>query len=49
MIRKPEVTTWTPPEWRGFFGNAMNGLMFAASALLFRKAGHREIPNESVA
>ena len=48
MTRKPEVTTWTPPEWRGFFGNAMNGLMFAASALLFRKAGHRETPQGSV-
>jgi hypothetical protein len=48
MIRKPEVTTWTPPEWRGFFGNAMNGLMFAASALLFRKAGLQETPHGSV-
>ena len=48
MLRKPEVTTWTPPEWRGFFGNAMNGLMFAASALLFRKADHRETPQGSV-
>ena len=48
MTRKPEVTSWTPPEWRGFFGNAMNGLMFAASALLFQKAGRRETPHGSV-
>lgn len=48
MIRKPEVTTWTPPEWRGFFGNTMNGLMFAASALLFQKAGRRETRHGSV-
>ena len=39
IIRKPEVTTWTPPELRGFAGNAFIAMLFVGSALLFRKAG----------
>ena len=37
--RNPQVASWTPPEWRGFGGNAFCIILFAASALLFRKAG----------
>ena len=42
ITRNPEVTSWTPPEWRGFGGNAFFGMLFAGSALLFRKAGRGE-------
>ena len=42
LTRNPEVTTWSPPEWRGFGGNAFFGMLFAGSALLFRKAGRVE-------
>jgi hypothetical protein len=38
VTRNPEVTSWTPPELRGFGGNAFNVMLFAGSALLFRKA-----------
>ena len=38
MTRNPEVTSWTPPEWRGFGGNAFLAVLFGGSALLFRKA-----------
>lgn len=48
MTRNPEVTTWTPPEWRGFGGNAFFGMLFAGSALLFRKAGREESPPAKV-
>jgi hypothetical protein len=37
--RNPQITTWTPPELRGFCGNTILVLLFAGSALLFRKAG----------
>ncbi len=40
--RNPEVTSWTPPELRGFGGNAFFVMLFTGSALLFRKAGHGE-------
>lgn len=40
ISRNPQVTTWTPPELRGFGGNALFAMLFAWSALLFRKAGH---------
>lgn len=40
--RNPQVTTWTPPELRGFGGNAFFAMLFAGSALLFRKAGRGE-------
>ena len=40
--RNPKVTSWTPPEWRGFGGNAFFIMLFAWSALLFRKAGRGE-------
>jgi hypothetical protein len=39
MTRNPQVTSWTAPEWRGFGGNAFFAMLFAGSALLFRKAG----------
>ena len=42
MTRNPQVTTWTPPEWRGFGGNAFLAMLFGGSALLFRKAGRGE-------
>jgi len=41
--RNPQVTSWTPPEWRGFGFNAFLGMVFAGSALLFRQAGRREL------
>ena len=42
IARNPQVTTWTPPEWRGFGGNAFFAMLFGGSALLFRKAGRGE-------
>ena len=45
LTRNPQVTSWTPPELRGFGGNAFFGLLFAGSALLFRKAGRGESAN----
>jgi hypothetical protein len=42
ITRNPEVTSWTPPELRGFGGNAFLVMMFVGSALLFRKAGREE-------
>jgi hypothetical protein len=39
ITRNPQVTSWTPPELRGFGGNAFYVMLFVASALLFRKAG----------
>ena len=42
MTRNPEVTSWTPPELRGFGGNAFFAMLFAGSALLFWKAGRAE-------
>lgn len=40
--RYPEISLWTPPEWRGVGGNAFFIMLFIASALLLRKAGSRE-------
>ena len=42
MTRNPQVASWTPPELRGFGGNAFFVLLFAVSALLFRKAASGE-------
>ncbi|MHC1764562.1 MAG: hypothetical protein AB9869_09670 [Verrucomicrobiia bacterium] len=42
ITRNPEVTTWSPPELRGFAGNAVFFMLFLGSALLFRKAGRGE-------
>ena len=42
ITRNPQVTFWTPPELRGFGGNAFFCMLFAGSALLFRKAGRGE-------
>jgi hypothetical protein len=49
MARKPQMATWTPPEWRGFSGNAVNAMLFAVSALLFRKAARDDSAPEVVA
>lgn len=38
IIRNPRATPWTPAVLRGFGANAFFVLLFAASALLFRKA-----------
>lgn len=37
--RNPPVDAWTAGVWRGFAGNACFAVLFAGSALLFRKAG----------
>lgn len=42
ITRNPQVTSWTPPELRGFVGNAIFATLFAGSAFLFRKAGRGE-------
>jgi hypothetical protein len=42
IIRNPEVTSWTPPELRGFAGNAFLVILFVGSALLFRRAARGE-------
>lgn len=42
IAQNPQVASWTPPEWRGFGGNAFFAMLFVASALLFRKAAGRE-------
>lgn len=42
LIREPEISFWTPPQLRGFAGNAVFFMLFIASALLFRQAGRRE-------
>ena len=42
ILRNPQVSSWTPPELRGFGGNALFAVLFAGSALLFRKAGRGE-------
>jgi hypothetical protein len=38
LVRNPGVTPWTPAVLRGFGGNAFFAVLFAGSALLFRKA-----------
>jgi hypothetical protein len=42
IIRNPEATPWTAAVLRGFGGNAVNVMLFVASALLFRKAARGE-------
>jgi len=42
IIRNPQVTPWTAAVLRGFGGNALNVMLFVASALLFRKAARGE-------
>jgi hypothetical protein len=39
ITRNPQVATWTPPEWRGFGGNAFVAMLFGGSVVLFRSAG----------
>jgi hypothetical protein len=39
IVRNPQLTPWTPAVLRGFGTNALLVLLFAGSALLFRKAG----------
>jgi hypothetical protein len=42
ISRNSQVTSWTPPEWRGFAGNAFFAMLFVGSALLFRKSARGE-------
>ena len=42
ITRNPQVTPWTAAVLRGFGGNAVNFMLFIASALLFRKAARGE-------
>ena len=44
VIRNPQISSWTPPEWRGFAGNAVYAILFAGSGMLFRKAGRASAP-----
>lgn len=46
--RNPQVTSWTPPELRGFGGNAFFVVLFVGSALLFRKAAQGESARDAV-
>jgi len=46
--RNPQVSSWTPPEWRGFGGNAFFVMLFVGSALLFRKAARGESAPDAV-
>jgi hypothetical protein len=39
IVRNPHATSWTPAVLRGFGANAFFVMLFAGSALLFRKAG----------
>jgi hypothetical protein len=39
IVRNPQVSPWTSPVLRGFGSNALCVMLFAGSALLFRKAG----------
>jgi hypothetical protein len=42
IVRNPQVTSWTPAVLRGFGFNAFLVMLFAGSALLFRKVGRGE-------
>ena len=42
VIRNAQVTPWTAAVLRGFAGNAVNAMLFVASALLLRKAARAE-------
>jgi hypothetical protein len=42
IAQNPQVASWSPPEWRGFGGNAFFAMLFVTSALLFQKAARRE-------
>lgn len=44
IARNPQVTTWTPPELRGFAGNVIVAMLFGGSGLLFQAAGRGESP-----
>src|SRR5262245_57601433 len=48
ISRNPQVTSWTPPELRGFAGNACFAMLFVGSALLFRKAAQGESEPDAV-
>lgn len=45
--RSPQISSWTPPELRGLGGNALFSVLFAGSALLFRRAGRGESAPEA--
>lgn len=42
IVRNPQATPWTAAVLRGFGGNAVFAMLFAASGLLFRKAARME-------
>jgi hypothetical protein len=42
IVRNPQATPWTPAVLRGFGSNLLLVVLFAGSALLFRKAARRE-------
>ena len=48
MLRNPQVTPWTAAVLRGFGSNAFFAILFAGSALLFRKAGRAESAPDAV-
>lgn len=41
--QRPQITSWTLPEWQGLGGNAFFALLFVGSALLFRKAARQPL------
>jgi hypothetical protein len=45
IVRNPQVTPWTPAVLRGFGSNAFFIMLFAGSALLFRKASGDSEPS----
>ena len=44
MARKTDLAAWTPPELRGYIGNAVTALLFTISAVLFHRASRGEAP-----
>src|SRR5256885_6196969 len=48
IVRSPQVTPWTSAVLRGFGSNAVFIMLFAGSALLFRKAGRGDSESDVV-
>lgn len=42
ILRTPSLDSWMAPEIRGVAGNSFLALLFAAAAVLFRRAGREE-------
>src|SRR5262245_6061615 len=47
IVRNPQVTSWTPAVLRGFGLNAFFVMLFAGSALLFRRASPSHLPEQN--